>query len=83
MTWSNAIDYTFNTVLHGQSTAWDAEAAYKALLDYGADKTRISLEWVRHHYRLIVWKAACIYRSYPEEHSVWSINWILKQLRYR
>ncbi|KAI8057293.1 BRCA2, oligonucleotide/oligosaccharide-binding, domain 1-domain-containing protein [Syncephalis plumigaleata] len=83
MTWSNAIDYTFNTILHGQSMAWGAEAAYKALLDYGADKTRVSLEWVRHHYQLIVWKAACIYRSYPEEHGVWSVNWILKQLRYR
>ncbi|RKP25322.1 hypothetical protein SYNPS1DRAFT_8602, partial [Syncephalis pseudoplumigaleata] len=45
--------------------------------------TRLSLEWVPHHYQLVVWKAACIYRSYPEEHGIWSVSWVLKQLRYR
>ncbi|KAI9596372.1 hypothetical protein BDF19DRAFT_421898 [Syncephalis fuscata] len=83
MTWQQAANYSFNAVIHGQPCLWNAESAYNALLEYGAEKSRLSMDWVEHHYRLIVWKAACIYRSYPEEHGIWSVHWILKQLRYR
>ncbi|RKP04649.1 BRCA2, oligonucleotide/oligosaccharide-binding, domain 1-domain-containing protein [Thamnocephalis sphaerospora] len=37
----------------------------------GADATRISHAWVENHFQHIVWKAACLYRSYPECSEVW------------
>lgn len=83
MTYDAAEQHTFSVVIDGQTIDWGYEDAQRALLDCGADPDRLSPEWTRHHYRQVVWKAACWYRSYPEEYGVWSHTWILTQLRYR
>ena len=46
---------------------YSATTAYFHLLDGGCDRSLLSPMWVRNHYRWIVWKLACIERSFATQ----------------
>ena len=58
---------------------------YMQLIGLGANPSHVTIKWVIHHYSMIVWKLACIVRSF------WGIadpNWLsenitLEQLKWR
>ena len=70
MTSYDALTYTFpysadSIDSSSSSSCYSATTAYFHLLEAGCDRSLLSPLWVRNHYRWIVWKLACIERSYP------------------
>lgn len=77
MTIESAKNYLFDDY-------WGYKLAQKDLIHAGALATRVPLDWVENHYGLIVWKFACLIRSYPSEFSnYWCPTKVLEQLLYR
>ena len=73
---TNAIDVQFS--------GWGRINARKALLDAGALEKFTSRAWVDNHYRWIVWKIACMIRSYPIKFNHWWCREkVVDQLLYR
>ncbi|XP_037123872.1 breast cancer type 2 susceptibility protein isoform X2 [Syngnathus acus] len=69
----------------GDGTA-GKEHFYRALCDTpGVDPKLLSDEWVHNHYRWIVWKLACMERSFPESMGGRCLTpeRVLLQLKYR
>ncbi|XP_061136842.1 breast cancer type 2 susceptibility protein isoform X2 [Syngnathus typhle] len=69
----------------GDGTA-GREHFYRALCDTpGVDPKLLSDEWVHNHYRWIVWKLACMERSFPESMGGRCLTpeRVLLQLKYR
>ncbi|KAI8142886.1 hypothetical protein BJV82DRAFT_110351 [Fennellomyces sp. T-0311] len=67
-----------------QFSGWGHKDAHQALLKAGALEKFISSAWVENHYRWIVWKIACIIRSYPTQFKDWWCqDKIMDQLLYR
>jgi hypothetical protein len=63
---------------------WGYKEAMKDLVKAGAVSNRMSSAWVENHYTLIVWKLACLIRSYPDKFKQdWTIQKVLEQLLYR
>ncbi|KAI8388854.1 uncharacterized protein BYT42DRAFT_249628 [Radiomyces spectabilis] len=76
MTASKAKHFSFN--------GWGPDAAYKAMIDAGAVSTSLPSAWVENHYKWIIWKMACMIRSYPRQFSdSWTPEKVLEQLCYR
>lgn len=64
--------------------SWGHKNARIQLIEAGALHTRATPEWVENHYGLIVWKFACLIRSYPAEFAnYWNSTKVLDQLLYR
>ena len=59
--------------------------AYNELLDIGFDNELLKKKWVRHHWRMIIWKLACIERSFAFKLSNLYFNYenVLEHLKYR
>ncbi|RUP24650.1 BRCA2, oligonucleotide/oligosaccharide-binding, domain 1-domain-containing protein [Jimgerdemannia flammicorona] len=76
MTASQAQVFRFGT--------WGSREARNSLLEDGALPQFATQPWVDNHYRWIVWKIACMIRSFPEFFSNWwcAIK-VFDQLRYR
>jgi maltooligosyltrehalose synthase len=84
MTYATALEHVFEPcVIDESEVALSASVARKILIDLGANENQVSRAWVENHYRLIVWKAACLYRRFPEYAEAWSPTWVMNQLRYR
>jgi hypothetical protein len=65
---------------------WGVAEAYKDLIATpGANPNMISPEWVKNHFRWIVWKLAATERSFPEKfgQQLCQPDNVLNQLRYR
>lgn len=63
---------------------WGPKEARNDLIKAGAASHRVSLEWVENHYGWIVWKLACMVRSYPDQFLAhWKSQYVLDQLLYR
>ncbi|KAI8087399.1 BRCA2, oligonucleotide/oligosaccharide-binding, domain 1-domain-containing protein [Thamnidium elegans] len=62
---------------------WGPKEAYHSMIEAGALPRRVSIEWVENHYVLIVWKIACLIRSYNQFMDRWKPQAILEQLLYR
>lgn len=59
------------------------EAAFEDLVYY-CDCSNITLDWVKNHWALIVWKTAAMIRAKPDECPAWwSFQRMLDQLKYR
>ncbi|XP_072958786.1 protein BREAST CANCER SUSCEPTIBILITY 2 homolog B-like isoform X2 [Typha angustifolia] len=61
------------------------EAFQNMLLQSGASLSSVTKEWVENHYKWIVWKLACLERSYPAKASgkYLTISTVLEELKYR
>ncbi|KAF7721120.1 Breast cancer 2, early onset [Apophysomyces ossiformis] len=76
MTAEKAKSYTFD--------GWGSREAEKDMIEAGALSHLISQKWVENHYGWIIWKIACLIRSYPHQFSTrWNRSEILHQLLYR
>ena len=76
MTATNAIDVRF--------AGWGPKDAREAILKAGASEQFVSMPWVENHYRWIVWKIACMIRSYPTKFKEWwCLDKVVEQLLYR
>lgn len=63
---------------------WGYKEAMQDLVKAGAVSTRMSTLWIENHYGLIVWKFACLIRSYPDKFiQDWTSQNVLEQLLYR
>ncbi|KAI9494923.1 BRCA2, oligonucleotide/oligosaccharide-binding, domain 1-domain-containing protein [Zychaea mexicana] len=63
---------------------WGPKEAYKAICKAGVLDRFISDAWVENHYRWIVWKLACMIRSYPSKfRDWWCSRKVVEQLLYR
>lgn len=59
------------------------DAAYEDLA-YFSDCTGITLDWVKNHWSLIVWKTAAMVRAKPDELARWwNFQRMIDQLKYR
>jgi hypothetical protein len=59
------------------------EAAYEDLVHYNPCQNA-TIEWVKNHWTLIVWKLAAMVRAKPDElHAWWSFVHVVDQLKYR
>ena len=71
MTSQAALSHTFpfssNSDIASAASCYSATTAYFHLLQSGCDRSLLSVLWVLNHYRWIVWKLACIERSYPTQ----------------
>lgn len=77
MTATNAKYYRFNNT-------WGCKEAQQDMIKADTLDHRTTLQWVENHYGLIVWKKACLVRSWPERLSIeWNSKTILDQLLYR
>lgn len=80
MTYPKALSFSFRL----GNESFGVEAAYDELVKFSGCK--VSLEWIRNHWGLIVWKLAGIVRSKPEAESVeqhWGFDKVCEQLKYR
>ncbi|KAH9309494.1 hypothetical protein KI387_037405 [Taxus chinensis] len=57
----------------------------KMLLQFGADPRYATIEWVENHYKWIVWKLACIERSYARQAGgkYLTVQNVLEELKFR
>lgn len=63
---------------------WGPKEAQVDLIAAGAVSRRLSFEWVENHYGWIVWKLACLIRSFPDQYMMhWKKDYVLNQLLYR
>ena len=55
------------------------------LVRQGADEKLLTTEWLENHYAQIVWKLACMERSFPVQcaNQTLTIDRTIKQLKYR
>ncbi|GLT92773.1 hypothetical protein SLE2022_105930 [Rubroshorea leprosula] len=62
-----------------------AEAICDMLVRSGALMQYVSKEWVRNHYRWIVWKLGCYERCYPAKYAgkFLTVSSVLEELKYR
>ena len=68
-----------------QNYQFDNSYSYNDAYNYMKLKgcTIITINWVKNHWRFILWKLSSIIRSCPSELSRWNNNEILNQLLYR
>ncbi|KAI8378958.1 BRCA2, oligonucleotide/oligosaccharide-binding, domain 1-domain-containing protein [Blakeslea trispora] len=63
---------------------WGPREAERDMIQKGCLPHRLSSEWIQNHYALIVWKLACLIRSYPDQlKDDWHKQKVLDQLLYR
>ncbi|KAI9259853.1 hypothetical protein EDC94DRAFT_155740 [Helicostylum pulchrum] len=62
---------------------WGPKEALRDMIEAGALPRRVTIEWVENHYVLILWKIACLIRSYNAFMDRWKPQAILEQLLYR
>ncbi|KAJ1563798.1 Breast cancer 2, early onset, partial [Nowakowskiella sp. JEL0078] len=62
---------------------WGHVQARIDLITHGGDPKLATEDWVRNHYKSIVWKNACLVRSFPSLKNRWGKHTILDGLRYR
>lgn len=62
---------------------WGPKEARNDLIKAGALSRRITFDWVENHYGWIVWKIACLIRSYNQFTEQWKSQTVLNQLLYR
>ncbi|XP_024018442.1 protein BREAST CANCER SUSCEPTIBILITY 2 homolog B [Morus notabilis] len=62
-----------------------AEDFFHMLIRSGASEQYASKEWVKNHYRWIIWKLACYERCYPTKAAgkILSVSNVLEELKYR
>ncbi|XP_021908727.1 protein BREAST CANCER SUSCEPTIBILITY 2 homolog B isoform X3 [Carica papaya] len=62
-----------------------AEGFFHMLVHSGASTQHVSKEWVRNHYKWIVWKLACYDRCYPSKSTgkFLTLSNVLEELKYR
>lgn len=79
------IDMTMNkAAVYKFQNSWGWEEAQRDMIDSNCVPSRLTPAWVQNHYSLIVWKIACLMRSYPNEFmDQWQTKAILNQLLYR
>ncbi|OAD08052.1 hypothetical protein MUCCIDRAFT_31710, partial [Mucor lusitanicus CBS 277.49] len=54
------------------------------MIEANCVSSRLTAAWVQNHYSLIVWKIACLIRSYPDHFmDQWQSKSVLNQLLYR
>ncbi|RGB27511.1 hypothetical protein C1646_718420 [Rhizophagus diaphanus] len=88
MTPKNAMSYRFTWSGGSEnvdcSSIWGPSEALSCLIESGANSNLIDEQWVCNHYRWIVWKIACMIRSFPHEfYGWWNPRKVLDQLQYR
>jgi hypothetical protein len=79
----SARSYRFQLEEH-ELGSWGVNEARECLLAAGAIESKVTLDWIENHYRLIVWKLAGLIRSFPllfKSH--WKNTVVLSQLLYR
>ncbi|KAI8969201.1 BRCA2, oligonucleotide/oligosaccharide-binding, domain 1-domain-containing protein [Mycotypha africana] len=63
---------------------WGVEEAAAEMIKAGVLSDRISSAWMENHFGMIVWKNACLIRSYPDKLlERWTSQYVLDQLLYR
>ncbi|KAI8063719.1 uncharacterized protein B0P05DRAFT_237095 [Gilbertella persicaria] len=63
---------------------WGPKKAEQDMIQKGCLPHCLSFAWVENHYTLIVWKMACLIRSYPDQfRDCWDKQRVLDQLLYR
>lgn len=69
---------------HVRFGGWGPLEAREAMLKAGVLPQFATVSWVENHYRWIVWKIACMIRSFPEHcRDMWKAEKVLEQLLYR
>lgn len=77
MTMDKAALYTFQK-------SWGWKEAQRDMIEANCVSSRLTAAWVQNHYSLIVWKIACLIRSYPDHFmDQWQSKSVLNQLLYR
>jgi hypothetical protein len=70
--------FCFGTV---GSIPWDVGSAYEDLQGLTMVKRElVTFRWVQNHYRWIIWKSACLVRSFPKLLHSFTPNEVLRQL---
>ncbi|KAG0194791.1 Breast cancer 2, early onset [Apophysomyces sp. BC1034] len=78
------IEMTAKNSKHHTFDGWGTHEAEKDMIEAGALPNLIPDTWVQNHYGWIVWKIACMIRSFPHQlQSRWNRTEILDQLLYR
>ncbi len=86
---SSSCDQVFPPILSSCSAHdWQlstVDTLYNRLLDLGADRKLLTPAWVRNHARWIIWKFACLERSWPKVFSgrLLNLDKTSEQLRKR
>ena len=63
---------------------WGWKEAQLSMVESNCVSSRLTAAWVQNHYALVVWKIACLIRSYPDQFKdQWQTKSILNQLLYR
>ncbi|KAF4401372.1 hypothetical protein G4B88_001566 [Cannabis sativa] len=62
-----------------------AEAFFHMLIQSGASEQYVSKEWVKNHYKWIIWKLGCYERCYPTKSSgrILTVGNVIEELKYR
>ncbi|XP_062095002.1 protein BREAST CANCER SUSCEPTIBILITY 2 homolog B [Humulus lupulus] len=62
-----------------------AEAFFHMLIQSGASEQYLSKEWVKNHYKWIIWKLGCYERCYPTKCSgkILTVGNVIEELKYR
>ncbi|XP_057837345.2 protein BREAST CANCER SUSCEPTIBILITY 2 homolog B isoform X2 [Cryptomeria japonica] len=85
MTADSAQHYSFYVKCGSGYDNFIARNFWKMLLELGADPRNATIEWVENHYKWIVWKLACIERSYARQAAgkFLTVQNVLEELKYR
>lgn len=85
MTADSAQHYSFHVNCGSGYDNCTARNFWKMLLESGADPWNATIEWVENHYKWIVWKLACIERSYARQAAgkFLTLQNVLEELKYR
>ena len=81
MTSEKAAEFCFGTI---GTPLWDVGSAYEDFqgLEF-VKRELVKFQWVQNHFRWIVWKLACLVRTFPKLLSSFTPNEVLRQLLVR
>lgn len=85
MTADAAQRYSFQMKSGSGDESLSFQDFWKMLLESGADPQHATIDWVENHYKWIVWKLACIERSYARQAGgkYLTVQNVLEELKYR
>ena len=63
---------------------WSWQDAYQQLLSDGANSRLATADWIKNHYKWIIWKLASMIKCFPDLlQEYWTPQTVLNQLKYR
>lgn len=85
MTADAALHYKFQMKSGSGDESLSFQDFWKMLLQSGADPQLATIDWVENHYKWIVWKLACIERSYARQAAgkYLTVQNVFEELKYR